>query len=111
MTPEEFFTNKQQLDRYYYAVGLAKKLQKIQNNNFIIFDEYDDVIEGKIFYRENFNSSDWCVFGFKENDYTLIYIDIEYDSMGYPWIMSKKKIEKVFKLFKYLDPKHIKKFI
>ena len=108
MTPEKFFTSKQQLARYHYAVEIAKKLQKYQNDGYMLFDS-NEVIEGEIVYNTEFDKGDWSVIGVQYENCLCICIDIEYDDMGYPWICSKKSIRAAFEEFTMVHPKHIKK--
>jgi hypothetical protein len=111
MKPENFLYSKQQLNRYKYAIKLAKKFKKYQDEEYLIFDN-NELITDKIEFKTNFNNKSWSVV--KIGDVT--YIDISYwcnggKLDGEPYIKSKKIIKKTFKSFSFVHPKHIKKII
>ncbi len=115
MKPEEFFTSKQQLARYHYAVEIAKKLKNYQDDGYFLFDEHNDIITGEIVYNTEFDKNQWDVVSIKETtprgSSLYIQIDLEYDEMGYPWICSKKSIKEAFVGFSAIHPKDVKKII
>ena len=109
MTPEEFFTGKQQIARYNYAIELAKKLKKYQDDGYLLFDENDEPITGEVVYNTEFDKDDWDVVSIKYDNCLCIQIDLEYDEMGYPWICSKESIRDAFKNFSAIHPNDVKK--
>ena len=98
MKPEEFFVNKQQLERYHYAVELGMKLKQYQDDGYLLFDEDYNLITGEIVFNTDFGAHDFDIVSIKneiaDTKYALtIQIGIEYDSMGYPWLASKKQMK------------------
>ena len=97
MTPEEFFTDKRILDRYYYAVDLAKQLIKYQTNSYKIFDAAGELVKGTFEYKTEFTKDSWSIVELKEDNCLMILIDIEYSENNNPWIDSKAGILEEFK--------------
>ena len=112
MKPEEFFYNKQQLSRYKYAVALATKLKKFQDEGYLIFDTNNEVVTGPVEIRTDFDYNIWDIV--KYGPYSLVDISYWCDGGkldGKPYVESKKQIKDAFANFRIVHPKYIKKVV
>jgi len=110
MTPKQFFSGEQQLERYEYAKDLALTLIHLQKDGMLLCDGDGNLLDGTIVIRDDFFEDSWGIVSISYNDtFSVVMVSVERDDMGYPYIPTKAEIKKALDGFSYINPSDIKK--